>query len=114
MESDESEHSVSEFYYPLSDVENDENWCNVGNDLQEQQQQNSQEQIDFSDKRPHNKRFINLACSICTGKYQTSVFFARTSLRSVRTVKTSVWYFPVQTSHSVNNILLLCQNLNKA
>ena len=37
--------------------------------------------------QPYNKPIIDLACSVCTVKYQTSVFFAWTSLlrRSVHT-----------------------------
>ena len=39
--------------------------------------------------QPYNKPIIDLACSVCTVKYQTSVFFAWTSLlrRLVRTKK---------------------------
>ena len=47
-------------------------------------------EIEKKAKKSYNKRIINLVCSVCTEKYQISVFFVRTSLRSVRTVKTSV------------------------
>jgi hypothetical protein len=43
----------------------------------------------------YNKPIIDLACSVCTVKYQTSVFFI---------LKNSVWYFTVQTSRLVNNL----------
>ena len=59
-------------------------------------------------QKPHNKCLIDLVCSVCTGKYLPSFFFAQTSLlrRSVCT-KTSGKYFPLQTSHSVNKPLVL-------
>ena len=78
--------------------------------------QSSQEKIDklIQEQRsgktePYNKIVIYLACSVCTGKFQTSVFYVRTERSEVRTVKTSVWYFPVQTSRSLNNLLVLHQ-----
>ena len=49
-------------------------------------------------KKPNNKR-INLDRLVITRKYQTSVFY-------VRTVKTSVSYFPVMTALPVNKTLL--------
>ena len=47
-------------------------------------------------KKLYNKPLINLDRFVITGEYQTSVFY-------VRTVKSSVWYFPVLTALSVNN-----------
>ena len=45
---------------------------------------------------------------VITGKYQTSVFYVRTSPYGLgRTVKTSVWYFPVMTALSVNKKLFM-------
>ena len=32
---------------------------------------------------PYNKQFIDLACSVCTVKYRTSVFLVRTSLAAL-------------------------------
>ena len=49
-----------------------------------------------------------LACSVCTEKYRTSVFFYKPRpTGSVCTEKTSVRYFSVQTSRSVNKKLLI-------
>jgi hypothetical protein len=56
---------------------------------------NSREKHMLTDSvQPYNKPIIDLACSVCTVKYQTSVFCMVTSLlcRSVHTKKTSVWY----------------------
>jgi hypothetical protein len=51
---------------------------------------NSREKHMLADSvQPYNKPIIDLACSVCTVKYQTSV-----------------WYFTVQTSRSVNKPLL--------
>jgi hypothetical protein len=56
---------------------------------------------------PYNKLCINLACSACTEKYRTSVFLYKPRpLGSVCTKKTSVRYFSVQTSRSVNKKLI--------
>jgi hypothetical protein len=59
-------------------------------------------------KEPYNKRFINLVLLSLYGKVFAFGLSAQTSLlrRSVCT-KTSGKYFPVQTSLSVNNPLLL-------
>ena len=45
-------------------------------------------------KKPYNKPLINLDRLVIAGKYQTSVFYVRTSPcgLAVRTVKTSVFY----------------------
>jgi hypothetical protein len=49
------------------------------------------------------KLFINLACSVCTEKYRTSVFLYKPRpTGSVCTKKSSVRYCSVQTSRSVN------------
>ena len=57
---------------------------------------------------PYNKLFINLACSIFTEKYRTSVFLYKPRpTGSVCTKKTSVRYFSVKTSRSVNKKLVI-------
>ena len=64
----------------------------------------------FSSKcqTPYNKLFINLACSVCTGNYRTSAFsYWPRPAGSICTKNTSVRYFSVQTSRSVNKKLLL-------
>ena len=50
---------------------------------------NSREKHMLTDSvQPYNKPIINLACSVCTGKYQTSVFAWSSLLhRSVDTKK---------------------------
>jgi hypothetical protein len=54
------------------------------------------------------KLFIYLACSVCAEKYRTSVFLYKPRpTGSVCTKKTSVRYFSVQTSHSVNKKLFI-------
>jgi hypothetical protein len=60
---------------------------------------------------PYNKRFINLACSVCTENDRTLVFFTNLALRA-RSVqkKTLVWYFSVQNSCSVNQKLVKSKN----
>jgi hypothetical protein len=56
---------------------------------------------------PYNKLFINLACSVCTDKYWTSVvLYKPLPTGSVYTKKTLVRYFSVQTSRSVNKKLI--------
>ena len=54
---------------------------------------------------PYNKLFINLACSVCTEKYRTSVFLYKPRpTGSVCTKKSrSDISLYVQTSRSVNN-----------
>ena len=43
-------------------------------------------------QKPYNKCLINLVCSVCTGKYLPSVFFAQTSQLGTKTSgKLSVW-----------------------
>ena len=55
----------------------------------------------------NNKLLINLACSVCTEKYGTSVFLYKPRpTGSVCTKKTSVRHFSVQTSRSVNKKLV--------
>jgi hypothetical protein len=55
----------------------------------------------------YNKLFINLACSVCTEKYRTKVFLYKPRpTGSVCTKMTSVRYFSVQTSCSVNKKLI--------
>ena len=56
---------------------------------------------------PYNKQLTNLACSSRTVEYWPSVVFVRTSLRSIRTVTTSVQYSPVRPSRPVSKRLLL-------
>ena len=57
--------------------------------------------------QPYNKPIIDLACSVCTVKYQTSVFCMDVAPSSLGPYKnTSVWYFTVQTSRSVNKPFL--------
>ena len=57
---------------------------------------------------PYNKLFINLACSVCTDKYCTSVILYKSRpTGSVYTKKTLVRYFSVQASCSVNKKLLI-------
>ena len=57
---------------------------------------------------PYDKLLINLTCSVSTGKYWTSVFLYKPRPTcSVCTKKTSIRYFSVQTSRSVNNKKLL-------
>ena len=59
---------------------------------------------------PYNKLFINLACLVFTEKYRTSVFLYKPRpTGSVCTKKTSVQYFSVKTSRSVNKKLLLTE-----
>ena len=55
---------------------------------------------------PYNKQLTNLACSSRTVEYWPSVIFVRTSLRSIRTVTTSVQYSPVRPSRSVSKRLV--------
>jgi hypothetical protein len=58
-------------------------------------------------KMPYNKLFINLACSVFTEKYRTSVFLYKPRpTGSVCTKETSVRYFSVKTSRSVNKKLI--------
>ncbi len=60
---------------------------------------NSREKHMLTDSvQPYNKPIIDLACSVCTVKHQSSVF--------KMFLKTSVWYFTVQTSRSVNKPLV--------
>ena len=61
---------------------------------------------------PYNKQLTNLACLSRTGEYWPLVGFVRTSLRSVRTVTTSVQYSPVQPSRLVSKKLLLYIYIN--
>jgi hypothetical protein len=49
---------------------------------------------------PYNKLFINLACSVCTEEYRTSVFLNKPRPTGL------VRYFFVQTSRLVNKKLL--------
>ena len=47
---------------------------------------------------PYNKLFINLACSVCTEKYRTSVFFYKPRpirARSVPWIVKKSFYYPV-------------------
>ena len=57
---------------------------------------NSREKHMLTDSvQPYNKPIINLACSVCTVKYQTSVFCMDLAP-----------YFTVQTSRTVNKPLI--------
>ena len=57
---------------------------------------------------PYNKLFINLSCLVFTEKYGTSVFLYKPRpMGSICTKKTSVQYFSVQTSRSVNKKLVI-------
>ena len=57
---------------------------------------------------PYNKLFINFACSVYTEKYRTSVLLYKPRpTGSVCSKKTSVRYFSVQTSRSVNKKLII-------
>jgi hypothetical protein len=67
---------------------------------------NSREKLTDS-VQPYNKPIIDLACSVCTVKYQTSVFCMDLAPSPLGPYwKTSVRYFTVQTSRSVNKPLL--------
>jgi hypothetical protein len=57
---------------------------------------NSREKHMLTDSvQPYNKPIIDLACSVCTVKYQTFVFLHENSYW-----KTSVWYFTVYRPHA--------------
>jgi hypothetical protein len=56
---------------------------------------------------PYNKLFINLACLVFTEKYRTLVFLYKPRpTGSVCTRKSSIRYFSVKTSRSVNKKLI--------
>ena len=74
----EEEHTESKFYYPEDTISGDEAVSNATHENQKSEApalQNSQKEY----RMPYNKLFINLACSVCTEKYRTSVFFVQTS-----------------------------------
>ena len=62
-----------------------------------------------NEPKPYNKCLMNLVCSVCTGKCLLSFFSHRPRSFDAQSVglKTSGKYFPIQSSHSANNPLIM-------